>query len=191
MATPKKKKASKKVKPKRKATKRLQSGRLKKNAAGLTAIQVQYLDALRELHEVKKAAGAVGVARSTVYKWEKIDAYRNALDEAVAEAEENRKHAVRAEIHKLGFEGWEEEIVEEERALRPVADDKGELHERMIVIRQKRRRTKKRSMSALLWEGNLLHGNPARVEVTGKDGGPMDMRVSVENFRRIAGLSSD
>jgi len=179
----------KKKKAKKKATKKLRTGRQKRNAAGLTGTQVEFLDALRVLHEVRKAAAATGVAFQTTYKWKKKEtAYREAYEEAVAEAEESRKQDVRAKIHEIGYEGIESTIVEEERALRPVAGADGTITEQMITIRQKRRVEKKLSVSALLWEGNLLWGNPARVEVTGKDGGPIDARVSVEGFRKLAGL---
>lgn len=139
--------------------------------------------------DITKAAGAVGVSRQHHYKyWMKKDAYRTEFEAMVKEADGVRRDEVRAEIHKLGFEGWEEEIQEQELALRTVRAENGTKSDELVVVRQKVRRVKKRSITALLWEGNMLCGNPARVEVTGKDGGLLEARLSVEAFRQLAGL---
>jgi len=183
MPTPKKKKSVKKAKAS--VNKKMRPGRKKKAGSKISAIQRQFLDAVRVVGDITKAAGAVGVSRQHHYKyWMKQDAYKQEFEEMLKEAEEARKNDVRAEIHKLAFEGWEEEVVEQE--LISVVDPDGNVE--MRPTRTKRKLVKKRSISALLWEGNLLWGNPARVEVTGKDGGPLDARVSVEAFRRLAGL---
>lgn len=180
MPTPKKKKSAKK-----KATKKMRPGRKKKAGAKISAIQRQFLDAVRVVGDISKAAGAVGVSRQHHYKaWMKEDAYAREFKEMLKEAEEVRRDEVRAEIHKLGFEGWEEEVVEQE--MTAVIESDGSV--KMRPTRTKRKMVKRRSIAALLWEGNMLCGNPARVEVTGKDGGPLDARVSVEAFRRLAGL---
>jgi hypothetical protein len=181
MATPKKKKAGKKLR-----AGRGQKGKVR--SVALTSIQKQFLDALRELHEVTAAATATGMSRFQHYRWIKRDPYKAAFEVALKEAKDARADSVFAEIHKAGHEGWDVEIVEEERALRTVPDGEGGLVERLVPVKQRRRITKQRSVTALIWEGNHFHGNPARLELTGKDGGPIPLKLSVEQLRELAGL---
>ena len=53
----------------------------------------------------------------------------------------------------------------------------------MVPKKVKRKKVRKFSTPCLLWRGNQYFGNPARLEVVGKDGGPL--KISVEAAREI------
>ena len=128
------------------------------------------------------------MSRFQHYEWMKRELYKAAFEEALKEAKDARGDAVFEEIHKAGHEGLEKTIVEQEKALRAVPDGAGGLIEKLVVVKERRSVTKQQSVSAMLWEGNHFHGNPARLELTGKDGGPIPLKLSVEQLRELAGI---
>lgn len=172
---------------KKKATKKLRAGRLKKDADGLTAIQRQFLDALLELGEVKAATEAIGINRNQHYKlWLHQDAYAEAYEKVQAVVAKVRADEVLSAIKSRGVDGWTEEIIEEKMIPIEVRGADGKKTTEMVRSEIKRKKVKKWSVPCLLWEGNRLYGNPARFEITGPGGGPVEAKISVEAFRMAA-----
>lgn len=158
----------------KKPTKRMRPGRLTKNGSDkLTAIQRQFLEALASLGEIKAASEAISINRARHYRqWLKIPVYKAAYEEIIVAVEKQRADDVLEELRKRALDGYEEETAEQE--LEAKRDKDGGYT--MQPTKQRIKRHKKYSDVALVWLANKHHGNPSRLEVTGKDGGPIEHR---------------
>lgn len=84
----------------------------RKSSGPLTPIQrdrakARFLDAFAQTAIMGAAANAAGVSRQTVYQWLEHDEEFSLL---FAQAKEDAKDVVRAEIHRRAAEGWEEPV---------------------------------------------------------------------------------
>lgn len=190
-----KKKANKK--PKHVSLIKVTTGR-KRKAPGskLTIKQKQFIEAFEQLGVISGpngAAEAVNVSHMAHYDaWWKIDAYREAFGAAQERFDRRDTDRVISEVQKRAYDGWEEEVIEEEReAVVTVKDGKSTME--MVPKRVKRRRVKRWSTSCLLWLANLRKGNPARLEVTGPGGGPLEMdnKITLAQFRSLVKSADD
>lgn len=170
---------AKKKAPRKKGAKKVRAGRLKKVAGGITHIQRQFLDALLELHEVKAAAESCGIHRNQHYRlWVNQPEYAREFEQVMDVVDQARADDVLGEIRNRGL-GFTTEIIEEKLA--PGGKD-GE----MVRVGLTRKVEKKYSTGCLIWLGNKYHGNPARLEIGGIGGGPIEAKISVEAFRLAA-----
>lgn len=160
------------------------AGRRRKAENGkLTQKQKQFLEAFREIGNITRAAQSVGINRWTHHvPWMKQDRYKEEFEKVLKEYEEADSERVKDEIRRRAYDGWDEEITDEEIV---------ERRNGTVERKQKIKRTHKWSTACLLWLGNLHHGNPARLEVTGPDGGPVETRLSLDKFRKLAGLDEE
>lgn len=167
-------------KKRRKATRPPSS---RKRVGGLLATQRKFLDAFLKTARIKAAADAVGIDRQLHYRdWLKDERYKKAYEAVYAELEKRNADESLEIIEELSdpMRGWTEEVVEEE--VEPVKNpETGETE--MRVTKAKRRRVKRFSVAAALWRGNRYHGNPARLEVSGPGGGPIEGKMSLEQLR--------
>lgn len=155
---------------------------------GLTKVQREFLETYRAMESptIGAACVALGIDKTAHYRhWLKQPVYKAAWDEVAADLEEKNKADALALMKELGDpkRGWTEETIEEEVV--PNADGK------LIVIRAHRKTTKRFSVAAAIWEANRKWGNPQRLEVTGKDGGPIENRVSLAGLWSLIAETKD
>lgn len=151
--------------------KRIRAGRGKKRKDGLTQIQHDFLTTLKQhpRGNISAVCEAMGIDRTAHYTtWKTNAAYVAAFESIIAVLTASRKDAVYEMIQKAGDEGLEEEIIEQVQELQPDGE--------MATTKQTRRVVRRPQIAALMWEGNLLWGNPSRLEVTGRDGEPIELR---------------
>lgn len=177
----------KKAIPKKLTHKKGTAGRRKKAPGSkLTIAQKDFIDAVIKVGgNIERASEMAGISKWAHYEWKKHSpVYVEAYDNSLGEAKQVREAKVEAALQEAWEKGWDEEIIEQEMEARVI---NGETT--LVPVKQKQRRTKRRFLNALIYEGNRLWGNPARLEVTGVGGGPIQAKVSVEAFRELAGLN--
>ena len=175
---------------------------------GITQLQRLFLEAFVATTYVSHAAEAVGIKDMVHYDWKRGamngEAYTKAYELREELVEQKREQRVLANIQKVGNpdEGFTEvttvEEIEPVLVTVPTAQcgshplgercDTCETKTEMRVKKAKRTSVKKFSITAMIWEGNRKLGNPARMEVTGKDGGPIktEQKVTLDVLRAIA-----
>lgn len=183
-AAKKKKKA-----PSKKAKKKYpRSGRLEKvPGTRLTKVQKAFLDALERLDgKISVAAAEVGVDRMAHYKvWMPKPAYNEAFHKSLAIGEELAKDRVRKETDRRALDGWDEVILERKLADTGKVDAAGKPI--MVTIEVKEKRSHKFSDMLLALRNNQLFGDVRRMELTGKNGQPIEGKVSLDVLREIVG----
>ena len=156
---------------KRIRAKRIRAGRGKKRRDGLTQIQHEFLETLKQhpRGNISAVCEAMGIDRTAHYTtWKTSPLYVAAFEEIIKVIVASRKDLVMEMIQKAGDEGLEEEVVEQVQERQPDGE--------MVTTKQVRRMTRRPQIAALMWEGNLLWGNPSRLEGTGQGGGPIELR---------------
>ncbi len=156
-------------------TKRIRAGRSKKRRDGLTQIQHEFLETLKQhpRGNISEVCEAMGIDRTAHYTtWQESTPYVAAFEAMLKVMVPMREEIVMGMIQKAGEEGTEEEIVEQVQELQINSEGVAE----MVTVRQLRRVIRRPQINALFYEGNKLWGNPARLEVTGRDGGPIETR---------------
>ncbi len=152
-------------------TKRIRAGRSKKRRDGLTQIQHEFLETLKQhpRGNISAVCEAMGIDRTQHYAlWKNNAAYMAAFEEILRVVKASREDVVYEMLQKAGDEGTEVEIMEQVKELNASGE--------MVTVRQTRRVTKTQQIMAIIWENNYYKGNPLRLEVTGRDGGPVEMR---------------
>ena len=155
--------------------KRIRAGRGKQRKDGLTQIQYEFLETLKQhpRGNISAVCEAMGIDRTAHYTtWQESPLYVAAFEEILKVIVATRKDIVMGMIQKAGDEGTEEEIVEQVQELRTNTEGVSEL----VTVKQVRRVIRRPQVTALFYEGNYLWGNPSRLEVTGRDGGPIETR---------------
>ena len=152
--------------------------------SGLTPHQKAFLLKIEEVGAISKACRILGIDRTEHYKtWRYEPVYAEEFKKAVELHNEFEKERTMVEMTSRAFDGWDEEVIEEEREAVTIQRDDGTSETKMVPKKIKRRTVKRYSQGCLMWLGNLHHGNPSRLEVTGKDGGTL--KISVEAAREI------
>jgi len=183
------KKTTKKTRKKkaRKAKKSTKSARKKE----LTQRQRQFLAAVRATFEndkvrnIREACRIARIDSRTHYVvWMSQQRYAEAWEALDDEYQAAIRDAVRAETERRGIEGWDEEVIEEEREFinRVVVDEEGnqQVVSDHFPKKVKRRKTRKHSDMLLALRNNQLFGDSRKIEVTGKGGGPVHSEMALK-----------
>ena len=126
-----------------------------------------FLDAYAEQANVMVAAKMAGIHRTTVYVWLETD---EDFSFAYNQAKEDAKDTLRAEIYRRGKEGWDEPVYQ------------------MGYLAGK---VRKYSDTLLIFHAKMLmaeYRDKQQLEVTGKDGGPIQVNHSKLSDEELATL---
>lgn len=193
-----KKKKTEKKSTRKKATKKKKvpngSPTRRRDKDGLSANMRAFLVAFEEVQSMTDAARISGVNRTMPYEWKQRSSAFVEAFETVNQRVDDRKRLENLEtIDRVGDpeRGFDTEVIEQEQVAKvvngqPVVDEEGK--QVFWLKSRKVKREKKFSITALVWRANNLNGNPAiqRMEITGKNGGPIEGKVSLEAFREMA-----
>ena len=184
-----KKKTTKKKTKKKKATKKVSRRRAKNSADsadsknGLTRRQRDFLAAVKatfsgpgKVRNIREACRIARVDSATHYvSWMSQPAYAEEWERLDDEYQATIAHDIRAETERRAMEGWDEEVIEEEREAIVRADGSVE----MVPKKVKRKKTRRYSDMLLALRNNQIFGDARRVELTGKDGGPLQSETTL------------
>ena len=127
--------------------------------------QELFLDSFRETANVRDAAKIAGVDRNTVYQWCKSSkVFKSAYDAALEDAND----AIRSEIRRRAIDGWNEEVYQNGFCA-------GTVHkysDTLLIFLTKARMPEFRDKQ--------------QVELTGKDGGPIQTEGLVIDTRTLS-----
>jgi len=158
--------------------------------------QVRFLAHFADTANVRASCAVAGVERSTVHRWQKSD---RLFAERYREAELDAADTLRAEMWRRGKDGWEEPLVSQGQLvyeMEPVLNEQGDplldAKGRPLMRRGAQARVRKYD-SALLLALGKAHMPELRerthLEVTGKDGGPIQIEDARERLaQRLAAI---
>jgi hypothetical protein len=165
-----------KLKPGRKESAR-------KNQTRINQKQRLFFEALRGTFaegapmNVAAAGRLARISSKTIYvEWMRYPSFVEEWNKVLQEYEGVIRAAVRTETERRGIHGWDE--VHEERVLEVGADGQPK------VVEVKQKKVHKFSDMLLALRNNQLFGDARRMEITGRDGGPVEYRHGLVSFEQ-------
>lgn len=182
-------KAKKKSRARKKASKTSTIKRTlsPKQAGFLTAVRATFANG--KVRNVAAACRISHVDQTTHYiLWLGQEIYAEEWAKLDDEYQASIRDSVRAETERRGMEGWDEEIIEEEREMM-MNPETGKRE--MMAKKRKFKRTRRFSDTLLALRNNQLFGDARKVEVTGPGGGPVQAETTLRFGAVLDAIKND